>query len=113
MIAQWVTEKPVIRPMRTPYSILVVALAACSGERADPQGASAPARPALVEHDFGTIPHGQVRAHDFVLRVPAVHPLVAPIVNTIPLQILAYETARRRGCDIDQPRNLAKTVTVQ
>ncbi len=50
---------------------------------------------------------------DFVLSVPATHPLVAPIVNAIPLQILAYETARRRGCDIDQPRNLAKTVTVQ
>jgi len=50
---------------------------------------------------------------DFVLSVPAVHPLLGPIINAIPLQILAYETARRRGCDIDQPRNLAKTVTVQ
>ena len=50
---------------------------------------------------------------DFVLSVPEVHPLLGPIVNAIPLQILAYETARRRGCDIDQPRNLAKTVTVQ
>ena len=50
---------------------------------------------------------------DFVLHVPDVHPLLAPIVNVIPLQILAYETARRRGCDVDQPRNLAKTVTVQ
>lgn len=50
---------------------------------------------------------------DFVLTVPEVHPLVGPIVNAIPLQILAYETARQRGCDIDQPRNLAKTVTVQ
>ena len=50
---------------------------------------------------------------DFVLAVPVVHPLVAPIVNAVPLQVLAYETARLRGCDIDQPRNLAKTVTVQ
>ena len=50
---------------------------------------------------------------DFVLSVPPMHPAVAPIVNAVPLQILAYETARRRGCDIDQPRNLAKTVTVQ
>jgi len=50
---------------------------------------------------------------DFVLSVPDVHPLLAPIVNVIPLQLLAYETARLRGCDVDQPRNLAKTVTVQ
>ncbi|MDF1702581.1 MAG: glutamine--fructose-6-phosphate transaminase (isomerizing) [Planctomycetota bacterium] len=50
---------------------------------------------------------------DFVLTVPALHPLVAPVVNVVPLQALAYETARLRGCDIDQPRNLAKTVTVQ
>ncbi len=50
---------------------------------------------------------------DFVLRVPEVHPWLAPLINVIPLQILAYETAKRRGCDIDQPRNLAKTVTVQ
>lgn len=50
---------------------------------------------------------------DFVLHVPVVHPWVAPIVNVIPLQLLAYSTAKRRGCDIDQPRNLAKTVTVQ
>ena len=50
---------------------------------------------------------------DFVLTVPSTHPLVAPIVNVVPLQALAYETAHLRGCDIDQPRNLAKTVTVQ
>ena len=50
---------------------------------------------------------------DFVLPVPPTHPVVAPIVNVVPLQALAYETARLRGCDIDQPRNLAKTVTVQ
>ncbi len=50
---------------------------------------------------------------DLVLWVPDVHPLVAPVVNVVPLQLLAYETARLRGCDVDQPRNLAKTVTVQ
>jgi glucosamine--fructose-6-phosphate aminotransferase (isomerizing) len=53
------------------------------------------------------------RIADHVLGVPEVHPLLAPVVNTVPLQLLAYETAKRRGCDIDQPRNLAKTVTVQ
>ena len=50
---------------------------------------------------------------DFVLWVPKVHPILAPIVNVVPLQLLSYETARLRGCDVDQPRNLAKTVTVQ
>ena len=50
---------------------------------------------------------------DFVLPVPELPPLLAALVNVIPLQLLAYETAKRRGCDIDQPRNLAKTVTVQ
>ena len=50
---------------------------------------------------------------DFVLPVPTVDPWIAPLVNVVPLQLLAYETAKRRGCDIDQPRNLAKTVTVQ
>jgi len=50
---------------------------------------------------------------DLVLRVPETNHWLAPLVNIVPLQLLAYETARRRGCDIDQPRNLAKTVTVQ
>jgi glucosamine--fructose-6-phosphate aminotransferase (isomerizing) len=49
---------------------------------------------------------------DLVIEVPRAHPWVAPLVNVVPLQLLAYETARRRGCDVDQPRNLAKTVTV-
>jgi len=48
-----------------------------------------------------------------VIPVPTVHPWLAPLVNIVPLQLLAYETAKRRGCDVDQPRNLAKTVTVQ
>jgi glucosamine--fructose-6-phosphate aminotransferase (isomerizing) len=50
---------------------------------------------------------------EVVLPVPTVHPWLAPLVNIVPLQLLAYETAKRRGCDVDQPRNLAKTVTVQ
>jgi len=50
---------------------------------------------------------------DRVLYVPATDPWLAPILHVVPLQWLAYEVARRRGCDIDQPRNLAKSVTVQ
>jgi glucosamine--fructose-6-phosphate aminotransferase (isomerizing) len=50
---------------------------------------------------------------DVIFEVPQTHPLVAPIVNVVPLQLLAYHIADRKGCDVDQPRNLAKTVTVE
>ena len=50
---------------------------------------------------------------DRVIYVPRVDELVSPILNVIPLQLLAYETARLLGCDVDQPRNLAKSVTVE
>ena len=48
-----------------------------------------------------------------VLRVPRCDPLVAPIVAVVPLQLLAYRIARLKGLNVDQPRNLAKTVTVE
>lgn len=47
------------------------------------------------------------------IEVPAVDPLIAPIVNAIPMQLLAYHTAVSKGTDVDQPRNLAKSVTVE
>jgi glucosamine--fructose-6-phosphate aminotransferase (isomerizing) len=47
------------------------------------------------------------------LELPAVHPWLAPIVYAVPLQLLAYHIAVLRGCDVDQPRNLAKSVTVE
>jgi glucosamine--fructose-6-phosphate aminotransferase (isomerizing) len=50
---------------------------------------------------------------DEIIRVPTVSPLLQPIVNVIPLQLLAYFTGVRRGADVDQPRNLAKSVTVE
>jgi glucosamine--fructose-6-phosphate aminotransferase (isomerizing) len=50
---------------------------------------------------------------DCVLSVPKTPPLLSPVVNIIPLQLLAYHLAVRRGCDVDQPRNLAKSVTVE
>ncbi len=50
---------------------------------------------------------------DVILRVPQTHHLIAPIVNVVPLQLFAYHVADRKGCDVDQPRNLAKTVTVE
>jgi len=50
---------------------------------------------------------------DAVFTVPDVHPLLSPILFTIPLQFLAYHIAVLRGADVDQPRNLAKSVTVE
>ena len=50
---------------------------------------------------------------DHALYVPETPPLLSPVVNIIPLQLLAYQLAVRRGCDVDQPRNLAKSVTVE
>jgi glutamine---fructose-6-phosphate transaminase (isomerizing) len=49
----------------------------------------------------------------YLLKVAPVHEAVAPIINIIPLQILSYYIALMRGCDVDQPRNLAKSVTVE
>ena len=48
-----------------------------------------------------------------VIRLPLVHPLLAPILYTVPLQLFAYHVAVLRGCDVDRPRNLAKSVTVE
>jgi glucosamine--fructose-6-phosphate aminotransferase (isomerizing) len=50
---------------------------------------------------------------DHVIYVPQASPLLAPIVNVMPLQLLAYHIACWRGCDVDMPRNLAKSVTVE
>ena len=49
---------------------------------------------------------------DDVVRIPATEPYFSPILNTVALQLLAYYAARERGCPIDRPRNLAKSVTV-
>ncbi len=50
---------------------------------------------------------------DHVIYVPEAPPLLAPIINVIPLQLFSYHVAVRRGADVDQPRNLAKSVTVE
>ncbi len=50
---------------------------------------------------------------DHVLYIPAAPELLMPILEIVPLQLLAYHIAVRRGCDVDQPRNLAKSVTVE
>jgi glucosamine--fructose-6-phosphate aminotransferase (isomerizing) len=53
------------------------------------------------------------RKQDIVLEIPHTPDLLTPIVMSVPLQLLAYDIAVRRGCDVDQPRNLAKSVTVE
>jgi glucosamine--fructose-6-phosphate aminotransferase (isomerizing) len=50
---------------------------------------------------------------DHVLYVPRASELLTPVLTVIPLQLLAYHIAVRRGADVDQPRNLAKSVTVE
>jgi len=54
-----------------------------------------------------------IRRADHTLMAPPAAELLAPLVTVIPLQLLAYHIAVRRGCDVDQPRNLAKSVTVE
>jgi glucosamine--fructose-6-phosphate aminotransferase (isomerizing) len=53
------------------------------------------------------------RSRDVVVELPVTPTLLTPIVLVVPLQLLAYDIAVRRGCDVDQPRNLAKSVTVE
>jgi glucosamine--fructose-6-phosphate aminotransferase (isomerizing) len=53
------------------------------------------------------------RLADHVVGVPEAPPLLLPVLTAVPLQFFAYYIALRRGCDVDQPRNLAKTVTVE
>jgi glucosamine--fructose-6-phosphate aminotransferase (isomerizing) len=58
--------------------------------------------------------NAQIVEHaDAAIPIPAIDWMLQPILAVIPLQLLAYEIARRRGLDVDQPRNLAKTVTVE
>jgi glucosamine--fructose-6-phosphate aminotransferase (isomerizing) len=54
-----------------------------------------------------------VKTADHVIPIPTTHELLLPILEVVPLQLLAYHIAVRRGCDVDQPRNLAKSVTVE
>jgi glutamine---fructose-6-phosphate transaminase (isomerizing) len=50
---------------------------------------------------------------EHVIAIPPAPELLVPLIEIVPLQLLAYYIAVRRGCDVDQPRNLAKSVTVE
>ena len=50
---------------------------------------------------------------DYIIKLPLVDDLLMPMVAAVPLQLIAYYTAVLKGCDVDKPRNLAKSVTVE
>ncbi len=56
---------------------------------------------------------GARRAASRIIEIPSSNELLLPILEIVQLQLLAYHIAVRRGCDVDQPRNLAKSVTVE
>ena len=64
---------------------------------------------AVTDHDD---PHLFEKA-DHIIQIPSTDPLLTPVLATIPLQLLAYHVAVLKGTDVDQPRNLAKSVTVE
>ncbi len=93
----------------------VIALVADDGHRdrvlSNLQEAAARGAPILA-----VVPEGDTALDSLareVVYVPHVHPILAPILYTVPLQLFAYHIAVRRGCDVDRPRNLAKSVTVE
>ena len=55
----------------------------------------------------------EVIGAEYIIRIPVASPLFQPVLATVPLQVFAYEIALARGTDVDQPRNLAKSVTVE
>ena len=64
----------------------------------------------LITNESANIIRENVR---FTLEIPKTDDDIAPLLMTIPLQLLAYHVASLKGCDIDKPRNLAKSVTVE
>ena len=64
-----------------------------------------------IVHDYEETEYRD--AIDELIEIPPVHELISPVLAIIPLQLLSYYTAVEKGCDIDQPRNLAKSVTVE
>jgi glucosamine--fructose-6-phosphate aminotransferase (isomerizing) len=59
------------------------------------------------------IADSKLEAADYLVRIPTTHEFLQPVLSVVPLQVIAYEMAIARGNDVDQPRNLAKSVTVE
>ena len=71
----------------------------------------AKARDAML---IGVAPKGpETEIFDYLLPIPEVSEWISPLLSVIPMQLLSYHIAAQRGLDIDQPRNLAKSVTVE
>jgi glucosamine--fructose-6-phosphate aminotransferase (isomerizing) len=68
---------------------------------------------AIASEGDETLPQLLDGKNDVIVSLPAISSELAPIVTAIPMQLIAYHIAVRRGCDVDQPRNLAKSVTVE
>ena len=64
---------------------------------------------AITDQENGVLP----KVANHVITIPKTSDLLTPILAVVPLQLIAYHIALRRGCDVDQPRNLAKSVTVE
>lgn len=71
------------------------------------------AREATVVAVVPTGDHSTAKSVDFVMHIPKTDPLLEPVLAVVPLQLFAYYAAKTRGCDVDKPRNLAKSVTVE
>ena len=82
-------------------------------ERTMANVAEVQARGASVVTIFAGDPDLVESQSDLVVAVPTTHPLLQPVLSVIPLQLLAHGAAERRGLNVDRPRNLAKTVTVE
>ena len=69
----------------------------------------------VVTEDLDNKYQGNNKKYDSYSKViiPKTHKLLQPMLTVIPLQLIAYETAKFKGCDIDKPKNLAKSVTVE
>ena len=99
-----------IKPINTPQAMAIQRWAANRGEKAKP------ARPAI---QIGAVKGPTIRiSFDsgeglHVIRMPEHYGALSAILHVVPLQLLAYHTACARGTDVDKPRNLAKSVTVE
>jgi len=65
----------------------------------------------FLSDDKGILAEGDKAS--FMIELPQVHPFVTPLLYAVPIQLIAYHTAVLKGTDVDQPRNLAKSVTVE
>ncbi len=80
-------------------------------DRLEPAGSGRARRPGGDDHGKRrAVPHGAAVRR---VEIPACDPFIAPLVYAVPVQLLAYYTAVEKGTDVDQPRNLAKSVTVE